>query len=174
MTTSFSSALWFMLSLGLLACGDSTGSGASGGGGASAGGAPATGGEASTGGTPSTGGTGEGGQGTGGATGEASVSMTVDPTTVAAGDDITATVTVENFVLEAPGGANQEGHGHYHIYLDDASGGQYLIADQEPTTTFTIPANTAAGAHTLRVSVSDNSHVPLSPAVEDVVDITVE
>ncbi len=168
-------SLWILLSIGLAACGDSSGSGgAAGGGGASQGGAPATGGESSTGGTPSTGGAGEGGQGTGGATGEASVTMTVDPTTVAAGDDITATVTVTNFVLEAPGGANQEGHGHYHIYLDGASGGQYLIADQEPTTTFTIPANTAPGAHTLRVSVSDNSHVPLSPPVEDIVDITVE
>ena len=88
---------------------------------------------------------------------------------------VTATVSVTDFVLEAPNNQqNQAGHGHYHIYLDGASGGNYLVANQVPSVTFTIPASTTPGAHSLKVSLSDNHHVPLTPPVEDVVAITVQ
>lgn len=101
--------------------------------------------------------------------------MVVDPETMGAGDTVEVTVTVESFVLEEPAGQpNEDGHGHFHIYLDGATGGNYLVAGQTETVNVTIPANTAPGAHTLKISLGENSHAPLSPAVEFVVDITVE
>jgi hypothetical protein len=113
--------------------------------------------------------------GAGGATGAITVKMAIDPTTMKPGATVTATVTVTNFILEAPAGQpNQPGHGHYHIYLDDASGINYLVAEQSPSVPVKIPNNTAVGPHKLRCSVSDNSHAPLVPAVEDTVDITVD
>ena len=106
---------------------------------------------------------------------DATISFTVDPTTMAAGATVTATVSVTNFTLEKPvGQANQAGHGHYHIYLDDKTGGNYLVAGQTETVTFTVPQGTAAGAHTLRASLGENSHAELSPKVQDVLDITVQ
>lgn len=101
--------------------------------------------------------------------------LSVDPTTFAAGSDITGTVTVTNFVLEAPHGQpNQSGHGHFHIYLDDAVGGNYLVAGQTPTISIPIPASATPGPHTLRASLGQNSHAEITPAIEDVIDITIQ
>jgi hypothetical protein len=103
------------------------------------------------------------------------VELTVAPATVAAGEMITATVVVQGFVLEAPEGqSNEAGHGHFHIYLDDATGTNYLLAGETATVDVRIPANTPAGAHTLRVNLGQNNHAPLVPAVKDVVDIVVQ
>jgi len=136
--------------------------------------------------TSGTGGAGIGGAGTGGAGGDsagggqaggagvASVSMTIDPATIPAGGTTTATVEVQNFKLVPPTSQLKDGEGHYHIYLDNASGGSYLVANQVPSVMVKIPAATTPGPHTLRVSLSDNHHVPLVPAVEDIVDITVQ
>jgi hypothetical protein len=167
------------LALGAMACGDesesadgSTASVAGAGGGSTA----------STTTTTAASGGGEGGGATASATGtggtggsaEPTVTASVDPATVSAGETVTVTITVENFTLVAPGGANEDGEGHYHIYLDGASGGNYLANGQTPTKVVTIPAATAPGPHTLRISVSSNDHVALSPAVEDILDITVQ
>ncbi len=115
-----------------------------------------------------------GASGTGGAAAEPTVHLTIDPTTMKGGDTVTATVDVTHFVLEAPAGQpNQPGHGHYHIYLDQASGGDYLVANQTPSVPVQIPQGTTVGAHTLRVSLGNNDHSPLSPPVEDHVDIMV-
>src|SRR5262245_37405327 len=65
---------------------------------------------------------GSGGQPTGGGgsagnnTGSPTVMMTVDPTSMHAGDTIDATVTVTNFKLVPPKQTNIDGEGHYHIY----------------------------------------------------------
>jgi hypothetical protein len=156
-----------------VACGDSaTGAGGAaqgGGGSAPVGGAPPEGGAPPAGGAPS-----EGGAGGGVAAGP-TVALVVDPTTMSAGDVVEAQVTVTDFVLEeGMGQPNEAGHGHFHIYLDNATGGNYLLAGQTPTVNLTIPANTTAGPHTLRVSLGQNNHAPVSPAVEAIVDITVE
>jgi hypothetical protein len=176
MKLSYALMVGASLSLVALGCGDdstSAGGGPEGGGnsgGSSEGGAPPQGGTPDQGGTAPVGGEGEGGGVEG-----ASVSMVVNPETMAAGDTVEVAVTVENFVLEEPSGQpNEDGHGHFHIYLDDASGGNYLLAGQTENVNLTIPANTAPGAHTLKISLGENSHAPVSPAVEFVVDITVE
>lgn len=178
-TTLFLSALF----LGLLACGDDTSG--SGGSGTTTTSATGTGGGGTTsttttgaGGSTGTGGeqSGGGGHGQGGGVSDApTVELSLSTTTSAPGGTVDATVTVTNFVLEAPQGQpNQAGHGHYHIYLDNASGGNYLVADQEPTTSFKIPVATSGGAHSIRVSLGANDHAALVPAVEDKVDITVQ
>lgn len=174
MKLSYALIVGASLSLVALGCGDdstSAGGGPSeGGGGSAGGGAPPQGG------TPDQGGTGPvGGAGEGGGAEAASVSMVVTPDTMAAGDTVEAVITVQNFVLEAPTGQpNEDGHGHFHIYLDGATGGNYLLAGQDEMVDLTIPANTAPGAHTLRISLGENSHAPVSPPVEAIVNITVE
>jgi len=169
-------AAHFILGLVLLpiwvACGDDGETG-TGGAAAGGGGSAPTGGTAPEGGAPETGGAPSDGGGGGAAT--ATVALVVDPTTMAAGDTVEAEITVENFILEpASGQPNEPGHGHFHIYLDGATGGNYLLAGDSSPVDLTIPANTTAGAHTLRVSLGENSHAPVSPAVEAVIDITVE
>lgn len=105
----------------------------------------------------------------------ACVAATVNPTTVPPGGGVTVDVEVGNFILEEPvGQPNQVGHGHYHIYLDGAVGTNYLESGAADPVDIVIPAATAVGAHTLRVSIGDNGHVPLSPAVETILDITVQ
>jgi hypothetical protein len=154
---------------GSLACGDDAGTSSGGSTGSGDGG---SGGESAT---TTTGGVGGSNDGGGGGAAQATVALTLDPTTVAAGDTVEATVTVTNFVFEAPSGQpNEEGHGHYHLYLDDAVGGDYLASAQSPTVTFTMPADTAPGPHTVRISLGDHDHGPVNPPVEDIVDITVE
>lgn len=105
-----------------------------------------------------------------------SVAATPDVTTVAAGGDVVLTITATNFTLvdfsTAP--PNAPGEGHYHVYLDNETGANYLAADFMGTTTVTIPAATAAGAHTLKVQLFENDHMPLAPEVSTVVNITVQ
>src|SRR5258706_8976827 len=44
------------------------------------------------------------------------------------GGNITATITVTNFVIEtAAGQPAMDGHGHIHAYLDDSTAGAYLV-----------------------------------------------
>ncbi len=102
------------------------------------------------------------------------IKATVNPATMAAGDTVTVTIAVTNFVLMPPSGTNVAGQGHYHIYLDGASGGNYLAADQVPSKQVKIPLTTKSGPHTLKVNLSENDHTPLQPPVEDIVNITVK
>ena len=64
------------------------------------------------------------------------------------------------------GGANVDGHGHAHIYVDgkyvDATGeSSYTVADLDP------------GTHTLEVRLSENDHTEI-PGASDSVSVTVE
>jgi len=81
---------------------------------------------------------------------------------------------VTNFTLVDPAThpTNVAGEGHYHIYLDAQT--NYLVAGQTPTVSVKIPATTTPGAHKLKISLSDNQHVPLTPAVQQIIDITVQ
>ncbi len=154
-------------------CGDESGSGGAGGATATTAGSTTSATATATSTTNAS--TTSGNQGGGGGSGAATVTLMLDTTTVVAGGTVNGTVTVENFILEAPmGQPNQEGHGHFHIYLDDAMGVNYLVAGETTSVPITIPGGTAPGAHTLRISLGQNSHAPVSPPVEDVVDITVQ
>jgi hypothetical protein len=105
----------------------------------------------------------------------ASVSATVNPETVAAGGTIDVNVTVMNFTLEEPTGqANADGHGHYHIYLDNAMGGDYEAVGFDGSETITLDPAIAAGAHSFRVALHQNDHTAVTPAVETVVPFTVQ
>src|SRR5262245_42369048 len=158
MTTRFSILMALCLTLGIAGCGDdaggdgdgspsSTSSAGGGGQGGGQGGGSSSGG---MGGAGATGGQAQGGGGagaTGGSTGDPTVEWSVTPDTMKAGATIQATVTVTNFVLEPPGGPLEDGHGHFHIYLDNATGTSYLVADQVPMVDVEIPAETSAGPH---------------------------
>lgn len=104
------------------------------------------------------------------------VSATAAPDTLAADEMTTLTITTTNFILDpaAVGMANEAGHGHYHVYLDNETGANYLAADAAATVMVTIPAGTTAGPHTLKVQLFENDHTPLSPEVSAVVNITIQ
>ena len=103
------------------------------------------------------------------ATGGASLSVKADKThAVQPEDKITLTISVTDFVLspDAIGAANQDGVGHYRVYLDNASGDDYLAAGADPTTSVVIPADISDGSHDLRVVLHNNDKTPLDPVVE--------
>ncbi|MBI5514899.1 MAG: hypothetical protein HY909_14080 [Deltaproteobacteria bacterium] len=74
-------------------------------------------------------------------------------------------VVAENFQLEAfpPVGMMAPGRGHYHVYLDDFDGNDYLFADYTPGSQIVIPPGTTAGMHRLRVSLRQHDHNAIVP-----------
>jgi hypothetical protein len=69
-------------------------------------------------------------------------------------------VVADNFRLEAfpPVGMMAPGRGHYHVYLDDFDGNDYLFADYTAGSQIVIPPGTTAGMHRLRVSLRNHDH----------------
>lgn len=97
------------------------------------------------------------------------VSVTADKTqAVQPGDEITVTVTVEKFTLDAGkiGESNEAGVGHYRVYLDDASGDNFLAESATDTVKVTVPESITDGSHQLRVVLHNNDRTPVSPAVQ--------
>ncbi len=110
-----------------------------------------------------------------GSSNDPTVNALLAPSTVAAGGDVTITITTEHFTLELPSGQpNAKGHGHYNVYLDNATGGNYLIVDAGGSTQVTIPLATIAGLHTLKVQLYNNDSSPLAPAAFSVANLTVQ
>jgi len=104
-----------------------------------------------------------------------SITITILEEAIHAGDSITVSIAVENFVLEEPvGQGNEDGHGHYHIYLDDDVGGDYLIAGAAAENQVDLPRNLSVGAHSLRANLTANDHRPFNPSIEGTADFTVE
>ena len=103
------------------------------------------------------------------AAGGATMSVKADKThAVQPNDVITLTIDLTDFRL-APDGigtANQDGVGHYRIYLDSASGDDYLAVGAEPTTKVTVPGDISDGSHDLRVVLHNNDKSPVEPGVE--------
>jgi ABC-type enterochelin transport system substrate-binding protein len=102
------------------------------------------------------------------AAGTAGVSVTADKTyAVQPNDEITLTISVTDFRLapDSIGAANQDGVGHYRVYLDDVSGDDYLAVGAEATAKVTIPADISDGSHDLMVVLHNNDKTPLQPAV---------
>ncbi len=83
-------------------------------------------------------------------------------------DAITLTISVTDFRLDADniGAANQDNVGHFRVYLDAASGDDYLAVGADTTAKVIIPADISDGSHDLRVVLHNNDKSPLQPAVE--------
>lgn len=84
------------------------------------------------------------------------------------GDEITVTVSVTDFELDsgAVGSPAAPGRGHYRVYLDDASGDDFLAAGAGATAKVTIPEEITDGSHDLRVKLYNNDETPFEPATE--------
>ena len=98
-----------------------------------------------------------------------SVKVSADKThAVQPGDEITLTIEVSGFTLDPAkmDQANEAGVGHYRIYLDSASGEDYLAQGADDTMKVTIPETITDGSHDLRVVLHNNDHTPLDPAAE--------
>ncbi len=101
----------------------------------------------------------------------AAVSMTVsaDKThAVQPGDEITVTVALTGFTLDAAkiGASDESGIGHYRVYLDGATGEDFLAESGTPVTRVVIPQDVTDGSHELRAVLYRNSRAPLEPPVE--------
>ncbi len=99
----------------------------------------------------------------------------VDNEMITAGGEFSVSVTVENFQLDQAnyGGMNRPGYGHYHVYLDQI-GEEYRIAGSaQPTYRTKMPIETMAGPHELIITLVNNDHSQLTPAVEYRINVSV-
>jgi hypothetical protein len=103
------------------------------------------------------------------------IAATADVTMLRAGEEMILTVTVSGFSLVDPGPAppNASGQGHFHVYLDTASGASYLLATHETMPHILVPEGTSAGAHTLRLELVENDHSPIEGATPATIAFTV-
>jgi hypothetical protein len=76
--------------------------------------------------------------------------------------------TVVNPLTSPPA---KDGEGHYHYYMDDATG---YTAAWTPTITFRPSVNTALGPHTMYFVLATNVHEEVAPKVEAAASFTVE
>lgn len=106
---------------------------------------------------------------TAGAAAGPSLEVSADKThAVQPGDEITLTISVSEFTLDAGamGSAAAPGRGHYRVYLDDAAGDAYLAEGADTTMKVKIPEDITDGSHDLRVKLFDNDRTPFEPATE--------
>lgn len=88
------------------------------------------------------------------------INAPADNTNVMAGADLTMMLSFMNFMPRPYAGQSgvNPPYGHYHVYLDGASGSDYLIATEVANPMVRIPAGTTAGAHRLTVSLRNDDH----------------
>jgi hypothetical protein len=108
--------------------------------------------------------------------GDPAVSATVDPLNIRAGDYFEVSVDLTDFMLDVDnvGGPNRPGYGHFHVYLNQIGEGYLLTHSATSPVDVRMPLSTEAGTHDIIVSLHQNDHSPLSPAVYDTVQVTVE
>lgn len=84
------------------------------------------------------------------------------------GDEITLTITVNKFTLDASkiGKPNEANVGHYRVFLDDASGNNFLADSTSGTVKVKIPDKITDGSHQLRVVLHNNDRSPVTPAAQ--------
>ncbi len=82
---------------------------------------------------------------------------------------INVEVDIEEFELsDDVEGANVEGEGHYHVWVD----GEYLMPSTEPEVELT---DLDAGEHEIMVSLQNNDHTDLAtPVKSEAITVTVE
>ena len=105
----------------------------------------------------------------------------VHPLALAANGSLTLHMRIRGLTLDAAdaGGANKQGMGHYHLYLDsfNPTGGLLNYITKITTTTYTISAarlikaGATPGIHTLFMVLSNNDHSIINPATGDSVTI---
>ena len=61
---------------------------------------------------------------------------------------------------------NENGVGHYRVYLDDASGEDFLVTSGDATVKVKLPSDVTDGSHELRVVLHENDRTPLDPPAE--------
>lgn len=112
----------------------------------------------------------------GGGDDAATLSATAATSTVVAGGTIAVDVVIEGFELADPelSSVPVEGQGHYHVYLDDAAGLDWIWNGTTPRADVVIPLDTTPGAHVLRVQLAGNDHVVLEDVPPVTIPITVE
>jgi hypothetical protein len=89
------------------------------------------------------------------------LAITLEPSTIAVGDQLVVTLTTTNFTFSAPGTG---GNGHFHYYFDDASD-QYS-ASYVPKVTLQPSATSALGAHRITAYLVNSSHQAIKPLVK--------
>lgn len=97
------------------------------------------------------------------------VSVSADKThAVQPGDEITLTIIVNKFTLDASkiGKPNEVNVGHYRVYLDNASGDNFLADSGAGTVKVKVPDDITDGSHQLRVVLHNNDRTPVAPAVQ--------
>jgi hypothetical protein len=84
-------------------------------------------------------------------------------------------LSVTNFTLIDPLLLKPDvaGQGHYHVYLDDATGGDYIDVGFTTIANAPIPIATTLGRHTIHLELVDNQDVAIG-AVSNSWTITVE
>ena len=101
------------------------------------------------------------------------------PPAVAAGQPLTAEITVDGISLVKADGDTSGTTGHLHLFIDrePTPAGQPIPAEAgiihtaEPTV---VVPDLPAGEHTIFVVVGDGAHVPLEPLVADRLTVTVQ
>ena len=112
--------------------------------------------------------------------------ISVDPTTVQRGGQVTLTVTVDNFTLRDPdsvestpmaspqhedtGTTTAATSGHYHVYIDSLEENPLRMAWE---TEIDILLDVDAGEHEVFVRLNDDTHRIVEPQVVDSVMVTV-
>lgn len=112
----------------------------------------------------------------GGGDDAATLTATARSSTVMAGQAVVLDIAIDGLDLVDPDTTPTpaDGQGHYHVYLDDAAGADYLVKGITPEVSVTIPAATTAGAHALTVRAVANDHQLLADVVAVTLPITVE
>lgn len=128
--------------------------------------------------------------------------VTVDPTVVAPGGEITVSITVADFDLRDPsevgGGSHglraaDEGsehgeagdypsEGHFHVYFDSIEENPLQLDCPDycmhpgftPSVRATISSSTAVGMHKVIVLLNNNGHMTLTPHIRGEADLTVQ
>lgn len=110
-------------------------------------------------------------------------SVTINPSSIAAGGSTTMTVALENFTLipdddaaalrpEHEGTADNDS-GHMHVYLDDVMSNPLVMT---ASTTFPVKtaSTTSKGAHKLIVQLRRTDHLAVTPEVKAEVALTIQ
>jgi len=101
--------------------------------------------------------------------------VSLDASEYAPGATLKLTITVTNFTLSQDniGKANADGVGHYRVYLDDKSGGDFLEEGAKTSVDLTLPNDLTPGSHVLKVVLLNNDNTPLVPNVEETTTFTI-